>query len=276
MNLSVVILTLNEEVNLPGCLEALTWCDDVVVYDSFSTDATEQIARDAGARFIQRRFDNYANQRNAALHEVEYQHDWVVMVDADERWDADLAGSIDQAATEAAENVTIFSLRRKDMFMGRWLRRSSAYPTWFPRVCRPRQVNWQREINEELHSEGRTKLLKGHFIHYPFNKGVGWWFNRHNRYSTMEAQRLIEEVRQPVPWGDLLRREPGARRRALKRLAFKLPFRPSLVFIYLYLVRLGFLDGRAGLTYCRLRAFYEYMIDLKVKEIRRREQSLPI
>ena len=94
MSVSVLVLTLNEEVNLPGCLESLTWSDDIVVFDSLSTDRTVEIARSVGARVVQRKFDNYAAQRNAALTEVEYRYPWVLMVDADERWPSRIVDEI--------------------------------------------------------------------------------------------------------------------------------------------------------------------------------------
>jgi len=276
MFVSVVILTLNEEINLPGCLESLSWCDDVVVFDSYSTDRTEQIAHDMGARLSQREFDNYSAQRNAALTEVEYKHPWVLMVDADERTTPELVEEIDKIVVSANEDMTLYRLRRKDYFMGRWLKRSTGYPTWFGRLMKLGRVRFEREINEDTFTDGQTGMLKEHLIHYPFNKGIRFWLERHNRYSSLEAAALVEEARQKLRFGDILSSKPPVRRRALKQLAYRSPFRPSLVFFYLYLVRLGILDGLPGLRYCRMRAIYEYMIDLKIKELRRRTKGLPI
>lgn len=276
MSVSVVILTLNEQESLPGCLESLSWCDDVVVFDSHSTDDTEQIARDMGARVFQRRFDNYAAQRNAALTDVEYKHAWVLMVDADERATPELADEIEQTITSAEDDMVLYRMRRKDYFMGRWLRRSSCYPTWFGRLMRLGRVKFEREINEDTVADGKTGMLKEHLIHYPFSKGMAFWFERHNRYSSMEAEALLIEVQEDLALWDVFSSDPTVRRKALKRLAYRLPFRRTLVFNFLYFVRLGILDGRPGLAYCRVRAFYEYMIDLKMKELRRRAKGLPI
>ena len=123
--ISVLILSLNEEINLAACLDSCAWCDDIVVFDSFSDDGTGAIAAAKGARFVQRRFDNYAAQRNAALTEVRYKHPWVFMVDADERIPPDLAEELRQAVAQADEDTVLFRMRLKDFFMGRWLRRSS-------------------------------------------------------------------------------------------------------------------------------------------------------
>jgi glycosyltransferase involved in cell wall biosynthesis len=276
MSVSVLILTLNEEINLPGCLESVAWSDDIVVFDSFSTDRTVEIAQAAGARVIQRKFDNYAAQRNAALTEVAYRHPWVLMVDADERWPVHIFEEIKVCIGQGNGEVSLAHFRRKDMFLGKWLRRSTGYPTWSGRLVRAGHVSVERDINEEYHTDGKKAYLKSHFIHYPFNKGIAHWFDKHNRYSSMEAETLVKEMQGALALRQLFSSDPTVRRKCLKQLAYRLPCRPFLVFCYLYFFRMGFLDGSPGLTYCRLRAIYEYMIDLKVKELRRREQRLPM
>jgi glycosyltransferase involved in cell wall biosynthesis len=274
--ISVLILTLNEADNLPGCLAACAWCDDIVVFDSESVDATREIAAAANARVIERRFDNYAAQRSAALNQVRYRHEWVLMVDADERTPDDLVSEMDTAVNAAAPEVAMFRMRRKDMFLGRWMRRSSGYPTWFGRLLRVGRVRIERAVNEEYVADGRIGYLRGHLEHYPFNRGIAYWFERHNRYSTLEAQAKLEQQVAPLRWQPLFGRDPVERRRALKRLAYRLPLRPSLVFVYWYVVRLGFLDGRAGLAFSRMRAAYELLIDLKVMERERRRHGEPV
>jgi glycosyltransferase involved in cell wall biosynthesis len=275
VSVSILILTLNEEANLPGCLESVAWSDDVVVFDSFSTDRTVEIAKAAGARVIQRKFDNYAAQRNAALTEVQYKHPWVMMVDADERWGKELGDEI-MDAINASDDISIFHFRRKDIIFGKWLKHSLASDTWSGRLVRLGRVSVKREINEEYHTEGKRGNLNGRFLHYPFNKGIAFWLERHNRYSSMEAEALVKEVSGKLNLGGIFSDDPTMRRKTLKQLAYRLPCRPWLVFCYLYFVRMGFLDGSAGFTYCRLRSIYEYMIDIKVKELKRRATGLPI
>ena len=272
MSVSVLILTLNEEVNLSDCLASVSGFDDIVVFDSFSTDRTVEIAKAAGARIFQRQFDNYAAQRNAALNEVEYKYPWVLMIDADERLTDELKEEIKKVIDSVEENVTMFMFRRKDMFCGKWLKRSSGYPTWFGRLVRRGYVTVKREVNEEYQTAGNTTMLSGHLIHYPFNKGIGYWFERHNRYSSIEARELIADREFSFSPKELFSADPLRRRKSLKQLAYRLPGRPILVFIYLYLIRLGFLDGRAGLRYALLRSIYEYMIDVKVRELRDKKQ----
>jgi glycosyltransferase involved in cell wall biosynthesis len=274
---SVVILALNEEINLGDCLESCKWCDDVVVFDSYSTDRTCSIAESMGARVIQRRFDNYAAQRNAALNEVRYKHPWVLMVDADERVTGELAEEIANTPVLADPTVSLVRMRRKDYFLGRWLRRSSAYPTWFGRLVRLGHVRVEREFNEDCVTEGVTALLKEHLVHFPFSRGTAHWFERHNRYSTMEA-RIVLATRGDVMLSMtvLFAKDPALRRQLLKQLAYRTHGRPLLVFLYLYFFRLGLLDGLPGLYFSALRAGYELMIDIKALELQRREANLPL
>jgi glycosyltransferase involved in cell wall biosynthesis len=273
---SILILTLNEEINLPECIDSCAWSDDIVVFDSMSEDRTIEVAKAKGARVSQRRFDNYAAQRNAALTTVNYKHPWVLMVDADERVPAELASEIEAIIAAVSSDVVLFRMRRKDFFLGKWLRRSSGYPSWFGRLVRLGRVRVEREVNEEYIADGRVEHLKAHLHHYPFNKGVAYWFERHNRYSTMEALTKMSICNDRIVMRDLFTRDPIERRRMLKQLLYRVPLRPMIVFFYLYVVRLGILDGRAGFYFSRMRAAYEMLIDLKVLEKRRRQEGISV
>lgn len=262
-NISVLVLTYNEEVNLPHCLRSVAISDDVVVLDSFSTDATVSIAEAHGATVLQRKFDNYASQRNYGLSHP-FKYDWVLMLDADEMLSEELVEEIREIVSNHESEVTLYRMRRKDIFMGRWIKHSSGYPTWFGRLFRVGRVRVEREINEEYTTDGKVGLMKGHLLHYPFRKGIAYWFERHNRYSSMEAERIRNERMEAVPWKLFLSKDPANRRKAFKQFAYRMPCRPLLTFVYLYFVRLGILDGRAGFHFSMMRAFYEYMIDLKI------------
>jgi hypothetical protein len=161
------------------------------------------------------------------------------------------------------------------MFMGKWIRHSSLYPTWIVRLFRPGHLSFRRTTNLTYVIEGREGRLQNHLIHYSFEKGLHAWFEKHNRYSTDEACENLRSRQQPLPLGDLLTRDPVRRRKALKALSSRMPFRPTLRFLYMYLVRAGFLDGRAGYTYCRLLQIYEALIVYKVAEARQMCQLLP-
>ena len=273
---SILILTLNEEINVADCIDSCAWSDDIVVFDSMSSDRTPQVAQKKGARVAQRQFDNYAAQRNAALATVRYKHPWVLMVDADERVTIELAAEIQAAIAGADADVAMFRIRRKDFFLGKWLKRSSGYPTWFGRLVRVGRVRVEREVNEEYIADGRIEYLRSHLHHHPFNNGIAYWFERHNRYSSMEAVAKANIRSEPFSMGALFSREPIDRRRALKKMLYRVPLRPLIVFLYLYVVRLGLLDGRAGFHFSRMRAAYEMLIDLKVIEARRRRHDLAV
>ena len=273
---SVLVLTLNEEINLGECIDSCAWSDDVVVFDSFSTDETRAVALGKGARVVERKFEDYASQRNAALANVSFRHPWVLMIDADERVPPGLAAEIESAVAASNTATVLFRLRRRDFFLGRWLKRSSGYPTWFGRLLRVGRVRFENAFNEEAVADGAVGYLQEHLHHFPFNKGLSYWFERHNRYSTMEAiaqAALKSERLRPL---GLIAADPAERRRALKRLAHRLPQRPLLTFFYLYVVRLGMLDGRAGFHFSQMRAVYELFIDLKVTEIKRRREGLAV
>ncbi len=276
MTISVLILTLNEEENLPNCLASLGWCDDVVVLDSYSSDKTEQLAAEGGASFFQRRFDNYAAQRNYGLSEISYKYDWLLMVDGDEAVPPELVAEMEKMVGSGNEKITIYRMRRKDFFLGKWIKRSSGYPTWFGRLMKIGYVRVERSINEEYVTDGEIGYLQEHLHHYPFNKGFSAWLEKHNSYSSMEAELLVQNNSNKPNLKELRSKDPALRRRAVKSIVYRLPGRPLLMFLALYFFRGGILDGRAGLTFCTLRAFYEYMINLKVKELRRREKNLPV
>ena len=270
---SVLILTRNEAPILGRCLASVGWSDDIVVFDSFSTDRTLAIAQAAGARVVQRSFDNYGAQREAARRWGGYKHPWVFALDADEQPDAELALEI--KAIASAENTAgpnAYRMRRKDHFRGRWLPHSTLYPSWFIRLYRPGQIQYEaRAVHEYPVVHGRLGELNGHLVHDSFSKGDGAWWEKHKRYAVLEARENVKSLTSgTVDWKRLIACDPVVRRRALKELSVRLPCRPMLRFIYMYGMRGGFLEGMAGFEYCRLLARYEQMIVSRTKKIRRR------
>ncbi len=268
--ISVLILTKNEETNIAKCLASVNWSDDIVVYDSYSDDATPFIAQEHGARVVQREFDNWSSHQNWAVNNIDFKHPWVFYLDADEECDqtlkTELASIDDRQAKFAA-----FRVRRKDYFMGQWLRRSQLYPTWIVRVFRPERIRYERLVNPVAIVDGETGTLQGHIEHSPFSHGVAHWFDRHNRYSDFEARDLLRDTANSIQWNAIWSRDANARRRELKRLAYKMPGRPVWMLFYLLIFRLGFLDGLAGVYYSMMRAAYELMIDVKVSELKWRQ-----
>lgn len=270
---SVLVLTLNEEINLPRCLDSLRWCDDVVVLDSGSTDRTIEIARDFGARIVERPFDNWASHQNWALQSIAFRHPWVYYSDADEVVTPELREELIAIAESETRPHVAYRIRYKNYFLGKWIRHCGIYPTWVLRFYLPEKVRYERLVNPTAKVDGSVGLLDAHFLHYSFNKGLPAWFDKHNKYSTAEAIETVKELSEGVvDWAGLVdTKNPARRRTALKQLSFRMPCRPALRFLYMYVLKLGFLDGVAGFHYCIMLSIYEYMIVLKVKELRRRQ-----
>lgn len=199
------------------------------------------------------------------------------MLDADETVPENLLQEIRDVPNSVSDDVTLFRMRRKDYFLGSWIKHSSSYSSlWFGRLVRVGRVWVEREINEEYHTDGKVEMLTGALHHYPFNKGFDAWFEKHNRYSSMEAELKYREGMQAWALRDFFDSDPAVRRKSLKAVVYSLPGRPFIMFVGRYLVAGGILDGRSGFVYCVLKSFYEYMIDCKLKELRRRAKGLTV
>ena len=252
---SVLILTLNEERNLPRCLASVAACDDVVVLDSGSQDRTTMLAQAAGARVFTRTFDTFAGQRNYADWHIEFRHPWVFHLDADEQFTDSLAKECDTVATR--DDIDGFFAAPKMLWHGRWIPHCTDYPAWQARFVRAGSFRFidvghgQREAPDM-----RMAHLQHNYLHDLSSGGESEWLDKHRRYARAEACRVLADNTVPR-FRDLLARDGLVRRRALKRVSYRLPFRPASRFIYQYLLRAGFLDGSAGLQYCRLLARYE-------------------
>ena len=267
--ISVLVLTKNEERDLPGCLDSVAWSDDVHVFDSLSDDSTVAVARSLGARVRRRPFDNYAAQRNAALHGLAFKHDWVLILDADERIPESLRDELLESVKTVSKDVAAFRIRRRDFLGTTWLKHSQLSP-WYIRLVRPGRVHYEREVNEILKVDGRIVDLSRPFDHYPFSKGMAHWLSKHNTYSTMEARHIAQNRHSRPPFSveqAFINRDFNERRYHQKELFYRVPGRPLVKFLLIYFFRLGLLDGRAGLTYAALQAIYEYMIVLKTREM---------
>lgn len=270
---SVLILTYNEEINLPDCLRSVAWSDDIVVFDSFSTDRTVEIARAYGCRVYQRHFDNERNQRTASIA-VPFKHPWVYNPDADEITPPALRDEILAVTSDPGRAEVAYRVRFRLMFMGRWIKHSSLYPTWVVRLFRPEKLRFEREINLRYVLDGPEGRLRGYFEHHSFRKGLHAWYEKHNVYSTFEAREAMKVLgARRLNWGWLFG-NATQRRALLKDLSFRLPYRASLIYFYLMFIRGGVLDGPSGWIYCRMRAQYEYMISTKVKELRLAQKGL--
>lgn len=267
--ISILILTKNEEQDLPGCLSSISWCDDVHVFDSFSTDRTVDIALAVGATVTQRPFNGYASQRNAGL-QCAFKYPWVLILDADERVPASLQAEIQRTVAFAPTSIGGYRIRRRDFFMNTWLKHAQISP-FYIRLVRVGRAQYEREVNEVIKVDGDVADLKEPFDHYPFSKGISHWLAKHNVYSTMEAQRWLDEQCNAVSFSVLkaiTSKDFNERRYHQKGIFYKMPGRPFIKFIYMILVRRSFLDGKAGITYATLQAIYEYLIIVKQRELK--------
>jgi glycosyltransferase involved in cell wall biosynthesis len=266
--ISVIVLTKNEEQDLPGCLESVSWSDDVHVYDSLSTDRTLEIAQATGAHITQRAFDNWAAHQNWGLRNLPFRHPWVFYIDADERVTPELRSALLTAAENPGDRAA-FRVQRRDFFLGTWLKHVQTSPLYI-RLFQPRFVRYERLVNPLTLVDGPIGDVGGFLDHFPFSKGMNHWLARHNSYSTLEAQQIQLNRRDRAAFNlgkAFFERDFNERRFHQKELFYRMPGRPLLKFLLLYLGKRGFLDGRAGLTYATLQSFYEYMIVLKQREL---------
>lgn len=276
--ISILVLTLNEEQNLPACLETVAWSDDIHVLDSHSSDKTIEIAEKAGAKVWFRKFDSFSQHQNWALENIPFKHPWVFYFDADERVTPELAASMRAAVQSPGDNVA-FRVQRRDFFLKTWLKHVQL-TAYYDRLFRPEKMRYERLGHCISKPDGNIGTVAGFLDHYPFSKGIAEWIGKHNFYSTQEAQQIVanrsaqNDAKRSVfallsdAFSSKNRHE---QRRILKEIYYRLPGRPMVKFLYMYIAKLGFLDGSAGFTYSMLLAFYEYWIVLKVKELEERQ-----
>lgn len=287
---SILVPTLNEAANLDACLATCAFADQVVVVDSRSTDATREIALRHGAEIVEFTWDGrYPKKKNWALQHVAWRHEWVFILDADERIPPALAAEIDAIARAslAPDSPAAYFVNRRFRFMDGWLNHCGYYPSWNIRLLRHRLCRFEKittvgdtrsgdnEVHEHVEAQGSVARLSAEMEHHAF-PDIHTWVEKHNRYSNWEAeQQLAFEAEGADPTPDD-RLTPGlARKRRLRQLTWRLPFRPLLRFLYHYVIRLGFLDGYRGFVFCRLMGVYEFLNATKTAELRRQRARQP-
>jgi glycosyltransferase involved in cell wall biosynthesis len=264
-----VILTLNEETDIVDCLKSVAWCDDIHVFDSFSSDRTVEIARKAGATVTQRKFDNWAAHQNWGIANIPFRHQWVLYVDADEQVSEGLRNAILSARLEDCVEVAFKVQRRDFAWNGRWLKHAQISP-YYLRIFRPEKMHYRRLVNPVSVPDGPQGMIKGFLDHYPFSKGFRAWWQRHLSYADFEAAMRLEDLNKDSKFSlhkALFAKEFSERRYHQKGLFYKLPARPLVKWFYIALWRRSFLDGVPGLTYATLQSIYEYFIVLKTREL---------
>jgi glycosyltransferase involved in cell wall biosynthesis len=274
--ISVLILTRDEEQDLPGCLDSITWSDDIHILDSESTDRTVEIAHERGAIVTTRRFDTYAAQRNAAML-LPFRHEWVLVLDADERPTPELSAEMQQAVAGVPTNVSGFRMRRRDFLWGTWLKHAQMTP-YYVRLLRVGHVHYTRDVNEVVEVDGDILELHAPLDHFAFSKGISHWIAKHNAYSSKEAELLASgnATQGASIYQALFARNFHERRVAQKAMFYELPGRPVIKWCYMMFVRGALLDGHAGIMYATLHSFYEFLIEVKCRELIRRREGKPI
>lgn len=262
MNVSILIIAYNEEKNLPACLNALTWCNDIVLVDSGSTDQTVELAARAGVRILRRQFDDFASQRNYGLEHGNFKHDWVLHLDADEVLTPDFILALYELVPEAG--VAAFRVPSKLILFGQWLKNSGMYPTYQVRLGLKDQLRFAQvgHGQREMLPESSIGIFSQPYLHYSFSGGMTKWLERHIRYAKDEAKLILDVRRGQSP-------SANTRRHRLKNLSSQVPLwlRPCARFVYVYFVRRGFLDGRSGLMYSVMLASYEGMVSIFAYEL---------
>lgn len=269
--LTAIILTHNEATNIAKCLAHLERISDVVLLDSGSTDNTIAAARAVrpDVRVYHHAFSDFGHQRNWALENTSPQHQWVLFVDADEFCTPSLLDEIQSLVGNPGDAVGGF-IAGKVYFLGKWLKHSTMYPSYQLRLLKPGHVRFRKDGHGQKEvTHGPTRYLRSAWRHEALSKGVHQWIDRHNRYSTEEAHHLIQLRKEAVAWRGLFSSEAIVRRRALKAVGARLPFRPVLRWLHLYIFKRGFLDGIPGFLYCALLFAHEIQIAIKIAEIQR-------
>lgn len=278
ISVSVLVPIRNESANLARCLASVAWADEVFVVDSQSSDDSVAIAQAAGATVVQFRFNGiWPKKKNWALENLPFKHDWVLILDADEVMPAESAGEIGTIVELDGAGRAGFWINRRFMFMGGWLRHAY-YPNWNLRLFRHRSGRYEQlvrgatqsgdnEVHEHILVDGLTGKLRCQMDHYAF-PSIDVFVEKHNRYSNWEARLDLELESGQQSGNRPLQSTAASLRRRLKLLSRRLPFRPTLRFLYVYLVQRGFLDGARGFYFARLHAVYEFMSVAKAAELR--------
>jgi glycosyltransferase involved in cell wall biosynthesis len=268
--LTAIVLTLDEAANIRRCLECLARVEDVAILDSGSSDGTLDIARAArpDVRVYARPFTDFGDQRNYAIDHCSGRFDWILFVDADEFCTDPFLDEVAALVADPADKVGAFVAGR-NYFLGTWLKHSTLFPSYQLRLLRRGHVRYRKEGHGQREmTDGPLHYFTEGWRHEGFSKGVAQWIDRHNRYSTEEIDLEWRLANEPLRLSEALSRDAIVRRRALKRLAARLPMRPLVQFLYLYVLRRGFLDGYAGLIYCVMMLAQQVLTQAKMVEAR--------
>jgi acetyltransferase-like isoleucine patch superfamily enzyme/glycosyltransferase involved in cell wall biosynthesis len=274
-----MIITFNEELNLPHCLESVMgWTNQVFVVDSGSTDQTVEIARNFGAQVVHHDWPGYAEQKNWGMENLPLESPWLLIVDADEIITPKLRKMLIEVANKPVDQVEEngFFINRLSYFLDRPIRHCGYFPSWNMRFFKRGKGRYEdRKVHEHIVIDDPIGKIKEPMLHED-RRGLEHYFAKHNRYSTLESQQLFYEITNPHLHTDVANVTAETRRRRwLKRHITQFVPLPSMWrFLYMYAIKLGVLDGTAGFEFCRFIATYDSMVALKLRELlRQRKRS---
>ncbi len=276
-DVSVIILTHNEEKHIVRCLQSLLpFTDKIFIVDSFSTDRTVEIARSMGAVVVQNPWVNYATQFNYGITNTPFTTTWLMRMDADEYVLPELADEINRRMHTVPDPVSGISVKRRVFFMDRWMKHGGFYPIWLLRLWRRGQGMCEQVWHDEhiKLTQGDTMQFAHDLVDHNLNN-LTWWTQKHNHYTILEMINLLNyryqfdpekaETVQPKLFGT---QDQRVRYIKLKYASLPLFTRPILYFLYRYFVRLGFLDGKPGFVWCFFQAlWYRMLVDAKLMEV---------
>jgi glycosyltransferase involved in cell wall biosynthesis len=270
--ISLFVPCKNEESNLARCLQSVTWLDEVFVVDSQSTDRTASIAEEHGAKVVQFEYKGgWPKKKNWALGNLPFSHEWVLILDADECLPPEAEEEIKKIVTNPNEKHAGYWINRRYFFLGQPLKHAY-FPNWNLRLFRHKLGRYEKitdlstdsgdhEIHEHVVVQGSTGKLKSIMDHHAFPT-IESFVEKHNRYSNWEA--IVEN--QQKEKAILIQHNGVKLKRKLRMIFRKLPFRPTLRFLYVYIWQKGFLDGWAGYVFARLHGQYEFLTKAKTRE----------
>lgn len=275
LSIAVIILTLNEVSNLKRCVSSLQWCDRIIVVDSGSTDGTIELAESFGISVfthIQSPPFRISEQRNWALENTDLKTTWVLFLDADETIPSDLAREIKQNCSRPDNLYNAFELTPRYLFWGKWLKRTQGYPNWHPRLVKRGRVTFTGGVWEHFSEGAKVGKIRIPYDHFANSKGISDWLERHDRYSSWDARCIVDFLETGK-----ISALATERKLRLRLLAAKFwLLRPLFRFLQMYFLRLGFLEGWKAFVFCLLYVFYDFMVIIKIIELKRKKNGLPL
>lgn len=266
--IEILIPTLNEAAVIKDTVENASKVGPVFVLDSNSTDGTQEIARAAGATVVEHAFEGYARQKNWGLDNLPFKGEWVFILDADERITPVLREELERVIDDPRAADGYF-VNRVVIFMGRAIRHGGLYPSWNLRFFRRGKCRYEdRSVHEHMVCDGPTEYLRNEMLHIR-SESIHEWIRKHIRYADLESDEWVKLKfgQEAGASAERLFRKTLKYRQYLRREIWpRTPLKPILRFMYMYLLRLGFLDRRAGLHMATMMMAYEYMIELLYRD----------